>query len=91
MIKTRHIILSAVAFLFVSASLHAQSGCGDSPEAPTVVLMVIGSVGMFFGSFALRNKKQVPPFADLDTASDVAVKHLVEAVRYRTLDHNYWD
>ena len=53
MIKARYATLAALALLFVSASLHAQSGCVDSPEAPTDVLMLVGFVGMFYGSSAL--------------------------------------
>ena len=50
MIKARYIVLTALTLLFASASLHAQGGCLDSPEAPTDVLMLVGSAGMFYGS-----------------------------------------
>jgi XrtJ-associated TM-motif-TM protein len=40
--------------LIGSLKLHAQSGCDDSPEAPTDVLMLVGSVGMVYGSSLLR-------------------------------------
>jgi len=43
-------LMSAVIFLAVPLALHAQSGCSDSPEAPTDVLMLVGTVGMVFGS-----------------------------------------
>jgi XrtJ-associated TM-motif-TM protein len=36
--------------LICPAALHAQTGCTDSPEAPTDVLMLVGAVGMTFGS-----------------------------------------
>jgi XrtJ-associated TM-motif-TM protein len=44
------------AFMLFSASslLHAQGGCTDSPEAPTDILMFVGTVGMFYGSYLLR-------------------------------------
>jgi XrtJ-associated TM-motif-TM protein len=59
MIKARYIILSALAFFIASStSLHAQGGCSDSPEAPTVVLMFIGAAGMFCGSSALRTRNK---------------------------------
>lgn len=54
MIKTRDFVLFAFVLLASAASLHAQGGCVDSPEAPTVVLILVGSVGMFFGSSLLR-------------------------------------
>ncbi len=54
MSKTRYAVLSAIASLFVSTSLYAQSGCVDSPEAPTVFLVFVGFLGMFYGSFVLR-------------------------------------
>jgi len=54
MVKIRFAILSTLAFLACATSLHAQGGCTDSPEAPTALLMFVGSAGMFYGSFALR-------------------------------------
>jgi XrtJ-associated TM-motif-TM protein len=54
MIKTRYVILSALALLAFATSLRAQDGCTDSPEAPTALLMLVGSAGMFYGSSVLR-------------------------------------
>jgi len=54
MIKFRYVVLPAVALLFMSTSLQAQSGCADSPEAPTALLMLVGTAGMFYGSSVLR-------------------------------------
>jgi XrtJ-associated TM-motif-TM protein len=56
-------LFAVLMFLAVPAVMHAQSGCSDSPEAPTDVLMLVGSIGMMFGSSmamkAMRkNKKQ---------------------------------
>jgi XrtJ-associated TM-motif-TM protein len=57
MIKARYAVLSALVLLSISTLLHAQTGsgggCVDSPEAPTDLLMLIGSVGMFYGSSVL--------------------------------------
>jgi XrtJ-associated TM-motif-TM protein len=51
MIKFRHIVFIAVALLCATTLLHAQfDGCEDSPEAPTDILMLVGSIGMFYGS-----------------------------------------
>lgn len=52
--KTRFVVLSALALLACTTSLHAQTGCTDSPEAPTAMLMLVGCAGMFYGSSALR-------------------------------------
>jgi len=43
-------LFAILMFLAVPAVTHAQAGCSDSPEAPTDVLMLVGSVGMIFGS-----------------------------------------
>ncbi len=42
--------LLAVGILLIAAApltLHAQSGCEDSPENPTAVLALLGSVAAF--------------------------------------------
>lgn len=54
MIKSYYVILSAFALLAFATSLHAQNGCTDSPEAPTALLMLIGSAGMLYGPYLLR-------------------------------------
>lgn len=52
--KTLRIAMLAICALSVTAIAHAQSGCGDSPENPTVVLALVGAAGVSFN--ALRNK-----------------------------------
>jgi XrtJ-associated TM-motif-TM protein len=56
MIKFRYAVLSAITLLSAAISVHAQTlnGCTDSPEAPTALLMFVGTVGMFYGSSVLR-------------------------------------
>jgi XrtJ-associated TM-motif-TM protein len=34
-----------MVFAVMATAAHAQSGCGDSPENPTAVLGLMGSVG----------------------------------------------
>lgn len=51
-------LLAVLTFLLSAASLHAQGGCFDSPEAPTAVLMLVGSLGVVQGSGLLRNEIQ---------------------------------
>ena len=52
-------LLSLACFallLAVAAPLHAQSGCADSPENPTVILALVGSAGAFLASARTRIK-----------------------------------
>lgn len=50
MIKARYATFSVLALFFVPILLRAQTGCVDSPEAPTDVLLLVGAVGLFYGS-----------------------------------------
>jgi len=49
-------LLLSAAVLFLAVPLHAQSGCADSPENPTIVLGVVGSAGAFFSTMRARKK-----------------------------------
>ncbi len=45
--------------LAIHLPLHAQSGCDDSPEDPTVVLALVAGAGALAASFwPGRNRKQ---------------------------------
>jgi len=46
----RFVLPAVVMFLALPIMTHAQSGCSDSPEAPTDVLMLVGSIGMMYCS-----------------------------------------
>jgi len=46
----RYVSLALLVFLSVPLVMHAQGGCVDSPEAPTDVLMLVGTIGMMYGS-----------------------------------------
>jgi XrtJ-associated TM-motif-TM protein len=49
--KVSRISLFAILLLLaLPVVMHAQSGCNDSPEAPTDVLLLVGSFGMIYGS-----------------------------------------
>lgn len=53
--KKSPLLLVCLALLFaVALPLHAQTGCADSPENPTAILAVVGSVGAFFVSARAR-------------------------------------
>ena len=54
--KTLLLSLWCVALLFVAFPLHAQTGCTDSPENPTVVLALVGSAGGLFSMARTRWK-----------------------------------
>jgi XrtJ-associated TM-motif-TM protein len=60
--KSSLLLIGAAALLTVSLPLHAQQGCVNSPENPTVVLALVGSAGAFLASArnrfrARRNSK----------------------------------
>ena len=42
--------------LTVAVPLHAQTGCTDSPENPTVVLALVGSAGALLSTVRARWK-----------------------------------
>lgn len=44
--------------LWVAVPLHAQSGCTDSPENPTVVLAIVGSAGALLSGIRARYKSR---------------------------------
>jgi len=50
------VLLWSAAFLLIAVPLHAQSGCTDSPENPTVVLALVGSAGALFSTVRARMK-----------------------------------
>jgi len=50
------ILFAVIALALVCPALHAQSGCSDSPEAPTAVLGLVGSAGLL-ASQLLRRKR----------------------------------
>jgi len=52
--KTMLLVVGFAVVLMVALPLQAQTGCVNSPEAPTVVLGLAGSVGGIF--VVVRNK-----------------------------------
>ena len=52
--KTRIALVAALTAFFAAASLHAQSGCTDSPENPTAFLGLIGAGSFVFASSRRR-------------------------------------
>jgi XrtJ-associated TM-motif-TM protein len=44
------VLLGCALFLLVALPLHAQTGCTDSPENPTVVLALVGGAGALFST-----------------------------------------
>jgi XrtJ-associated TM-motif-TM protein len=45
--KKTLVVVGTAIFLAVALPLHAQTGCGDSPENPTAILALLGSAGAF--------------------------------------------
>jgi XrtJ-associated TM-motif-TM protein len=55
--KKTCLLLAGIALLSsVALPLYAQGGCVESPENPTAILAVVGSVGAFFVSARARIK-----------------------------------
>jgi XrtJ-associated TM-motif-TM protein len=54
--------LGLAGMLFIAVPLHAQTGCTDSPENPTVVLALVGGAGALFSTLRarLRSRRGVP-------------------------------
>jgi XrtJ-associated TM-motif-TM protein len=48
--------LGFVLLLSVTLPLRAQTGCEHSPENPTAILALVGSVGAFFSTARSRIK-----------------------------------
>ena len=46
--KFRYGVIFTIALLVSALRLHAQTGCADSPEDPTVILALVGGAGAFF-------------------------------------------
>ena len=46
--------LGCALLLIVAAPLHAQTGCTDSPENPTLVLALVGGAGALFSAVQAR-------------------------------------
>jgi len=58
MIKFRHTAFSVLSILSATITLHAQSGCTDSPEAPTALLLIVGTAGMIYGPVLLKKVRR---------------------------------
>lgn len=54
--KSMMVLLGCAVMVLVVAPLHAQTGCDDSPENPTVVLALVGGAGALFSTLRTRLK-----------------------------------
>jgi XrtJ-associated TM-motif-TM protein len=53
--KKSSLLLAGLALIFTAAHpAHAQGGCVNSPENPTIVLALVGSAGAFLASARAR-------------------------------------
>jgi XrtJ-associated TM-motif-TM protein len=52
----RFALFALLAFIAVPTGMYAQGGCVDSPEASTDILMLIGTIGMIYGSSLVIHK-----------------------------------
>jgi XrtJ-associated TM-motif-TM protein len=54
MSKPTIFFFGAALIFAVAIPLHAQTGCTDSPENPTIVLALVGSAGAIFSTIRAR-------------------------------------
>ena len=52
--KASLLLIGTAVMLTVALPLHAQGGCVNSPENPTLVLALVGSAGAFVASARAR-------------------------------------
>lgn len=58
LMNRRFSVLLAAMLMAVVLPVHAQDGCDDSPESPTIVLAMVGGIGVLaVGLRAARNRK----------------------------------
>ena len=55
--RSAWMLLGVALMLAVALPLRAQTGCGDSPENPTVVLALVGGAGALFSSLRARVRR----------------------------------
>jgi XrtJ-associated TM-motif-TM protein len=49
-------LLGSALFMLIALPLHAQNGCENSPENPTIVLALVGGAGAAFSTLRTRLK-----------------------------------
>ncbi len=57
MIPRYHLLL-AIVLLAIALPLHAQGGCVDSPESPTIVLALVGGIGIIATGIRASRKRK---------------------------------
>ena len=57
--KKSTLVLFGLAVLASTVSVHAQTGCVQSPENPTVILALVGSAGAFAASARNRIRARI--------------------------------
>ncbi|HEX9199999.1 MAG TPA: PExPT-CTERM protein [Acidobacteriaceae bacterium] len=50
-------LVGCAAFLLAVRAVHAQDGCDNSPENPTVVLALVGGAGALFSALRARLRR----------------------------------
>lgn len=57
MTRSVYVTLGVAIVFAVALPLHAQTGCTDSPENPTVVLALVGGAGALFSTVRARLRR----------------------------------
>ena len=63
--------------------------CPLSPECRTLLEKIIDRMGLSARAYD-RVLKVARTIADMDESETIEVKHIAEAIQYRSLDRKYW-
>ena len=83
---------SAAKPIFSNSQMNTQqirTFCDLSPDAERLLERAMQQQGLTARAHD-RILKVSRTIADLDGVPDIAVKHIAEAIQYRTLDRSYW-
>ena len=83
---------SAAKPIFSNSQMNTQqirTFCDLSPDAERLLERAMQQQGLSARAHD-RILKVSRTIADLDGQPDIAVKHIAEAIQYRTLDRSYW-
>jgi XrtJ-associated TM-motif-TM protein len=58
MTRSVYVTLGVAIVLAVTLPLHAQTGCTDSPENPTVVLALVGGAGALYSAVRVKLRRR---------------------------------
>jgi XrtJ-associated TM-motif-TM protein len=60
LMNRRFSLLLAAMLMAIALPLHAQTGCDNSPESPTIVLALVGGIGVVAAGLRSARKPSKP-------------------------------